>query len=183
MRTIAVINAKGGSGKTTTALCLAFGLARRGVRTLLVDADAQGNATMTALAGATPDPPTLGNVLLDQGTAEEAIRPTRLDHLDVLPADGQLADAALLLADRIGREYRLRDCARRPGRPVRRRGGGLPAADLPRRGQRRWRPSPSWSCRSTPASTPSRGWPNSRRPSTRSAATSATGISGSPGCC
>ena len=108
MRTIAVINAKGGSAKTTTALCLAVGLAGRGRRTLLVDADAQGNASMTMLDGAAADPPTLGDVLLDRATADEAIRPTRVDGLDVLPADAGLADAALLLADRIGREHRLR---------------------------------------------------------------------------
>src|SRR3982751_1583406 len=93
MRRIAVLNAKGGSGKTTTALCLAFGLARRGSRVLLVDADAQGNATMTALDGRPPAPPPLGNVLLDEAAAAQAIRPTRVDDLDVLPADAQLADA------------------------------------------------------------------------------------------
>lgn len=109
MRRIAVINAKGGSGKTTTALCLAFGLARRGMRTLLVDADAQGNATMTALDGAAPEPPTLANVLMEPETAPDAIRPTRADRLDVLPADGQLATAALLLDQEMGRETRLRD--------------------------------------------------------------------------
>ena len=109
MRRIAVINAKGGSGKTTTALCLAVGLTRRGRRTLLVDADAQGNATMTALDGQAPEPPTLANVLMDPEMVAEAIRPTRLDRLDVLPADAQLADAALLLDKAIGRETRLRD--------------------------------------------------------------------------
>ena len=109
MRRIAVINAKGGSAKTTTALCLSVGLARRGSRVLLVDADAQGNATMTMLDGQTPEPPTLANVLMEPETVGEAIRPTRVDGLDVLPADAQLADAALLLADRIGREHRLRD--------------------------------------------------------------------------
>jgi chromosome partitioning protein len=109
MRTIAVVNQKGGSAKTTTALCLAVGLARRGRRTLLIDADSQGNASMTLLDGAANDPPTLGNVLLDQVDAQEAIRPTRVGGLDVLPADAQLADVALLLADGLGREHRLRN--------------------------------------------------------------------------
>jgi chromosome partitioning protein len=108
MRSIAVVNLKGGSGKTTTALCLSVGMARRGLRTLLVDADSQGNASLTMLDGAAADPPTLGNVLLGQADADAAIRPTRVEGLDLLPADARLADAALMLADQIGREHRLR---------------------------------------------------------------------------
>ena len=108
MRRIAVMQAKGGSGKTTTALCLAVGMARRGMRTLLVDADSQGNASMTMLDGQGAGPPTLGNVLLGQVEASRAIRSTRVDGLDLLPADARLADAALLLADQIGREHRFR---------------------------------------------------------------------------
>lgn len=108
MRRIAVMQAKGGSGKTTTALCLAVGMARRGLRTLLVDADSQGNASLTMLDGQGADPPTLGNVLLGQVDASEAVRATRVDGLDLLPADARLADAALLLADQIGREHRFR---------------------------------------------------------------------------
>lgn len=109
MRTIAVINAKGGSGKSATALCLSVGLARRGQRTLLIDSDFQANASMCLLDGATIDPPTLGNVLLDQVDATDAIRGTRVGGLDILPADPQLADVALLLADGLGREYRLKN--------------------------------------------------------------------------
>jgi chromosome partitioning protein len=108
MRSIAVVNLKGGSGKTTTALCLSVGMARRHLRTLLVDADSQGNASLTMLDGAAADPPTLGNVLLGQAEADAAIRPTRIGGLDLLPSDARLADAALMLADQIGREHRLR---------------------------------------------------------------------------
>ena len=108
MRSIAVVNQKGGSCKTTTALCLAVGMARRGLRTLLVDADSQGNATMTMLDGAGAVPPTLGNVLMRQADIDEAIRPTRVEGLDLLPADARLADASLLLADQLGREHRFR---------------------------------------------------------------------------
>jgi chromosome partitioning protein len=109
MRSLAVVNLKGGSGKTTTALALAVGLARRGHRVLVADSDPQSNATMTLLDGATAEPPTLGHVLLDRAEAREAIRPTRVDGLHLLPADAQLADAALLLADQMGRERRLRN--------------------------------------------------------------------------
>jgi chromosome partitioning protein len=108
MRRIAVMNSKGGSAKSTTALALSVGMARRGLRVLLVDADSQANASMTMLDGRSADPPTLGNVLLGQVDVEEAIRPTRIDGLDLLPADARLADAALMLADQIGREHRFR---------------------------------------------------------------------------
>src|SRR5262249_37068276 len=108
VRTIAVVNLKGGSGKTTTALALAVGSARRRRRVLLIDADPQANATMTMLDGATADAPTVGNVLLDGSGAAEAIRPSRVGRVDILPADANLADAALLLSDQLGRERRLR---------------------------------------------------------------------------
>jgi chromosome partitioning protein len=83
-------------------------MARRGLHVLLVDADSQGNASMTMLDGQVVDPPTLGNVLLGQAVASDAIRPTRVKGLDILPADARLADAALLLADQLGREHRFR---------------------------------------------------------------------------
>jgi chromosome partitioning protein len=109
MRTFAVVNLKGGSGKTTTALCLAVGMAGRGLRTLIIDADPQANATMTMFDGGPAAAPTLAHVLLDRATADEAIRPTRLERVDILPADAQIADAALMLADEMGRERRLRE--------------------------------------------------------------------------
>jgi chromosome partitioning protein len=108
VRTIAVVNLKGGSGKTTTALSLALGFAGRKQRVLLIDADASSNASMTMLDGATVEEPTLGHVLLDQAGAIEAIRPSRVKRIDILPADAKLADAALLLAEQLGRERRLR---------------------------------------------------------------------------
>jgi chromosome partitioning protein len=108
VRTIAVVNLKGGSGKTTTATALAVGFARRRKRVLLVDADPQANATMTMLDGAAPAGPTLGDVLLDDARAGDAIRQSRVGRVDILPADARLADAALLLSDQLGRERRLR---------------------------------------------------------------------------
>ena len=115
MRRIAVMNSKGGSAKTTTAISLAVGMARRGLRVLLVDADSQGNATLTMLDGNPAVPPTLGEVLLGQAGPSEAIRPTRIGRLDLLPSDHRLADAALMLADQIGREHRFRRALDRVG--------------------------------------------------------------------
>ena len=99
-------------------LALAVGLARRlpkNQRVLLVDNDPQANTTMVMLDGRTPEEPTLADVLLDQADAIDAIRKTRVDRLDILPADGRLADCTVLLADELGRERRLRR-----GPPIRR---------------------------------------------------------------
>jgi chromosome partitioning protein len=111
MRSIAVVNLKGGSGKTTCSTGLAVGIGRRlpkRKRLLLVDGDPQANATMTMLEGQPATEPTLAQVLLDQAEAVEAIRPTRCPQVDILPADGDLANCTLLLAEEIGRERRLR---------------------------------------------------------------------------
>jgi chromosome partitioning protein len=115
MRTIAVVNLKGGSGKTTTALALAVGLARRLTkrkRLLMIDGDPQANASMTLLDGAAAEEPTLGQVLLDEASIEDAIRPSRIPRLDILPAAAGLADCTLLLADQLGRERRLKSALR-----------------------------------------------------------------------
>lgn len=116
MRRLAVVNHKGGVGKTTTSLGLAVGLARRlrkGRRLLLIDGDAQGNASATLLDGKAPNKPTLTQVLLaDDSPADairEAIRPSRYPGIDLLPANSSLADCTVWLADQAGREQRLRN--------------------------------------------------------------------------
>lgn len=114
MRTLAVINAKGGVCKTTTALCLAAGMAMRGKGkkpVLLVDADSQAHSTLISLEGEA-DSPTLREVLMDEATALDAIRPTRIKGLDILPAAGDLAACTTLLQDETGRELRLRRALR-----------------------------------------------------------------------
>jgi chromosome partitioning protein len=120
MRTIAIVNHKGGVGKTTTALNLAVGLARRlrkGRRLLFIDGDAQGNASTTLLDGKAPNKPTLTHVLLDDADATEAVRPSRYPGIDILPADPSLADCTVWLADQIGREQRLRTALQPLGDP------------------------------------------------------------------
>ena len=70
MRRIVRASQKGGTSKTTTATCLAVGLARRGKRVLLVDCDAQSNATWTLMRDQPAEPPTLASVLRRQADAE-----------------------------------------------------------------------------------------------------------------
>lgn len=109
MRSIAFLSAKGGVGKSTCAVNVAVALAKSGRRVLVVDADAQGNASMVFLGGRAPDDgPTLFHVLMNEAEPAEAIRPTGTPGLDLLPADGNLADANVLLVSELGRERRLR---------------------------------------------------------------------------
>lgn len=102
---LAIANQKGGVGKTTTAVNLAAGLARRGLRTLLVDLDIQGSASATL--GASPEEGQIdvARVLLDDTrTLDEAVVPTRLEHLFIAPAGEQMALVDLHLASAFGRE-------------------------------------------------------------------------------
>jgi chromosome partitioning protein len=108
MRVIAWCSEKGGTGKTSSAINSAVALAKSGRRVLLVDLDPQANASLVMLEGQPAEPPTAGTVLLGDAGALEVVRPTRTPGLDVLPADVSLADANLELANRIGRENRLR---------------------------------------------------------------------------
>jgi chromosome partitioning protein len=84
------------------------GLARRGHRTLVVDVDGQANATWTLLGGRGADAPTLAAVLTRQASADEAIRPTAVEGLDLLPADPALGGVNVALAQELGRDTRLR---------------------------------------------------------------------------
>lgn len=108
MRRIAVVNLKGGTGKSTTATALAVGLARRGKRVLFVDCDAQANATWTLTGGQGADPPTLAEVLMRQAPAEDAIRPTRVEGLEILPGDASLSGVNVSLVPVANRDIRLR---------------------------------------------------------------------------
>jgi chromosome partitioning protein len=108
MRSIALVAEKGGPGKTTTAINLAVGLARRGLRTLLIDADPQGNASLVMLGGQGGEGPSLAAVLMNEVEAADAIRPTGVAGLDLIPADAELAEVNVSLAAEWGRERRLR---------------------------------------------------------------------------
>lgn len=107
-RTVAVVNQKGGVGKSTTAVNLGACLALLGKRVLLVDIDPQGNAT----TGLGIDKRGIENdsyaLLLDEISAASAIIPTDVENLSIIPATANLAGAEVELVSALARETRLR---------------------------------------------------------------------------
>jgi chromosome partitioning protein len=106
-RIYALVNQKGGVGKTTTAVNLGAYLAAAGKRVLLVDVDPQANATSSlgvdrqSLAHSTYD------VLLNGAPADQAVILTRQLRLDLLPSSTALAGAEVELVGMLAREHRL----------------------------------------------------------------------------
>src|SRR5438105_3812643 len=99
--TIAVLSQKGGTGKTTAVRTLTDAFRRRGVHTLAVDLDPQGN--LSDYFGHVADvEPTIADALCGRSRAAAAIR------RDVIPANLTLAEAELLLVGKMGRELALR---------------------------------------------------------------------------
>ncbi|MBM4439221.1 MAG: ParA family protein [Candidatus Rokubacteria bacterium] len=108
-RTIAVVNQKGGVGKTTTAVNLAAGLALAERRVLLVDLDPQGNATTGLGIDKNDLYPTIYHVLVGGEPADKAAVRTALPSLSLLPSDIDLVGAEIELVSLDRREFRLRD--------------------------------------------------------------------------
>ncbi|MCA9529541.1 MAG: ParA family protein, partial [Myxococcales bacterium] len=104
-RRIAVFNHKGGTGKTTTSIGLAAGLAEYGYRVLLVDADGQGN--VAASLGVAPQKG-LYHVLVHGAPVSEVVMNVR-ENLDILPSNETLAAAELNLAARPNRDRVMRE--------------------------------------------------------------------------
>ena len=117
-RVIAVVNQKGGVGKTTTAVNLAASVAAAERRTLLIDLDPQGNAS----SGVGVHPRTVErsvyDALIGRATLREVMRPTELSSLSLVPSKQDLVAAEFELVDDPDRSYKLRGA--HPGAPARR---------------------------------------------------------------
>lgn len=95
---LALVNVKGGVGKTTTAVNLAAAFARSGLTVLVIDLDPQGSATTSFGVTREEAVPSLADVLLGRAKAAEAVRETRVEGISLLPASLRLAGADLALA-------------------------------------------------------------------------------------
>ncbi len=104
---IAVVNQKGGVGKTTTAISLGAALGARGLRVLLVDADPQANAT-SALGQARSEDGGLYDALVGERTLAGSIVDTGSPGLSLAPATLDLAGAEVELVAVMAREFRMR---------------------------------------------------------------------------
>ena len=107
---ITIAKQKGGVGKTTTAINLAAALASKGLKTLLVDVDPQGNSSMSFIDLA-PEEPTIYEALVeDEIQLRDVIRPAKVDaNLWVAPSRISLAKIESTLLGELDSHYRLKD--------------------------------------------------------------------------
>ncbi|MDP9495382.1 MAG: AAA family ATPase [Actinomycetota bacterium] len=112
---VALANQKGGVGKSTTAINLAAALAFQGQRTLLIDLDPQGNATSGLGIDRSSIDVSIYDVMLKESELVDAIEPTSVRDLFVVPATIDLAGAEIELVSLFSRENRLRNAIQTSG--------------------------------------------------------------------
>jgi chromosome partitioning protein len=109
LKTIPIINNKGGVGKTTTTVNVAAGLARRGRNVLLVDLDSQGSASVSLGVDHDDLSPSSAEVLFGERSIRDAIRPSGAENVDLLTGALELANADVRLKQQERGQYRLAD--------------------------------------------------------------------------
>ncbi len=107
MTVLVVSNQKGGVGKTTTAISLGAAMAERGQRILIVDLDPQANAT-SGLGVSKERANGIYGVLMRERPLAEAVVPTDVRGLDLVPSGPEMTGAEVELVPVMAREYRLR---------------------------------------------------------------------------
>src|SRR6266478_7048287 len=108
-RVIAVINQKGGSGKTTTAVNLGAYLARLGKTVLLIDLDPQANSTIHLGLKPHEVEMSIYDIMMDEKSFSDIVLSTGVENLYIAPANINLSGAEIELAGIVGREMVLKD--------------------------------------------------------------------------
>jgi chromosome partitioning protein len=111
---LALVNQKGGVGKTTTSVNLAASLAAISRRVLIIDLDPQGNATMGSGVDKYKLAFTSGDVLLERASMADCLIPVNRGAYSLLPANGDLTVAEVTLMNAREREFKLRQALESP---------------------------------------------------------------------
>ena len=127
MRRIALINQKGGVGKTTSAVNLGAALARAGRRVALIDLDPQANLSLHLDRPVRDGESSIYTVLTGGSTLAQALRSTSTPNLALVPSSIDLSGAELELANAYGRELLLREALERWEADARAQNGAAPA--------------------------------------------------------
>lgn len=106
---LAVINAKGGTAKTTTAVNIAAAFAEKGRKTLLVDLDSQASASLSLGISRADLNPSIADVILDGWRIADVVRETYMDKLHLATGSSELVESDIQLVSQTGRERRLAD--------------------------------------------------------------------------